>query len=88
MAHGFREHASGLLVPEDISRQREVWTKDERKLLDRATELLRSRAIALQLRCLHPDCQGPDGKMQFSRDNAGDAILRCGHKDRVFVSRI
>ena len=50
----FREHASGLLVPEEVSRERQVWTKDEWKAINRVTTLLESRGMRLQFTCDAP----------------------------------
>lgn len=82
--HGFRPHASGLLVPEDISRKREVWTKAERKLHDKFLALFKSRGVDLLMRCGNPDCD--DRAIKITRNNAGESILQCGCKDRVFTS--
>ncbi len=44
LPHGFRQSpASGLIVPEEHSRQREVWTREERKIFERAMALLDRR---------------------------------------------
>lgn len=79
---GFRESNAGLLVPEAISREREVWCKDEWRLLDRATRLLTSRGIKFQFACAHPRCHGE--RMTLTRDKtSGDVVLQCAHKTRV-----
>lgn len=74
---------SGLLVPAAISRDREVWTKDESRLLDRAIALLGSRGLKLQLACNDPACASPT--LERMRTTDGSFTLRCGHKDRVFT---
>lgn len=82
-APAYRPHASGLLVPEDLSRARQTWTKDEWRLIDRATKLLTSRQVAFQFRCGDPACQDP--KIEMLPDRASQTVtLRCGHADRVF----
>ena len=80
IATGVRQSASGLWVPEELSREREVWTRDEARLLERATKLLESRGVALYLRCTHPDC----ATVPIERLRAADGglLLRCGHRDR------
>lgn len=79
----FAEHASGLLVPDEISREREVWTKDEARLIERATKLLESRDIQVFFGCPHPRCQDAPIRRYLKTDGA--MSLRCGHKDRLFT---
>lgn len=81
LPHGFRRSsASDLLVPEAHSRQREVWTKDERKLFERAMALLDRRNIRVQFACA--DCREPITKhLKVS----GDGVLRCSHKERLLT---
>lgn len=80
---GFRRHeGSGLLVPEEVSREREVWTRDDLRLIDRATKLLTSRGIQVMFACTDKRCA--DVKITRVHGLAGDYILRCNHKDRVF----
>lgn len=74
-----RQTGSALIVPEEHARQREVWTKDEARLLERATKLLESRGIALHLRCPHDGCTAP---LERLRAPDGGLILRCDHKER------
>lgn len=76
-----RSSATGLLLPDDIAREREVWTRDEARLLERATRLLEARGLALYLRCAYPDCvQTP---IERFRHGDGGLVLRCAHKDRI-----
>jgi hypothetical protein len=82
---GYRQHASGLLVPPDISREREVWTRDEWKVLERAAQLLKAKGVDLFLGCPEPDCKG--APMTRVRRNDGAITLRCAHKDREFQAR-
>lgn len=88
---GFRRTGSGLLVPgtpktaadiEAEAREREVWTTDEFKILERATKLLMSRDIQIFFRCREAMCQREP--MQRIRNPDGGLTLRCSHKDRVF----
>lgn len=81
---GFRRATgSGLIVPEDISREREVWTHDEGRLLDRATKLANKRGLKLLLACPDDTCKA--APIERIRLKNGDWVLRCAHKDRVFV---
>ena len=82
---GFRRAsaASGLLVPEETPRQREVWTKDEGRLLDRAIALVQSRGMQFMLRCGDEQCKG--SKIERIKGDGRDYLLRCPHKDRVFT---
>ena len=81
---GFATHeGSGLLVPEELKRQREVWTREDWMILERATKLLMSRGLDLLLRCPEPGCiETPIERM---RNLDGGITLRCPHKDRVVV---
>lgn len=80
---GFREHASGLLVPEEQSRAREVWTKDEARLLERAMKLLKGRGIEVFLRCERSACHGRP--IERIRGADGGLVFRCEHADRVLM---
>lgn len=79
----YRTTASGLLVPDDVSREREVWTRDEAKILDRAIKLLKARGLSVQLACPKPGCKGD--KLEKVRHADGSVILQCHHKDRIFT---
>lgn len=86
---GFRRDAngSGLVVPEELSRKREVITKDEWRALERAIQrVLGPREIAFTMRCVHPGC--PDPAMVRIRNADGGFTLRCGHAERVFTPSI
>ena len=73
--------ASGLLVPEDTPREREVWTRDEWKTLNRATKLLAQRGIRFQLACEDERCRRE--KLELLSQPDGSFLLRCAHKDRI-----
>lgn len=83
---GFRKAVSGLVLPAEVSREREVWTRDEWKVLERATKLLQSRGIRLLLGCINVECR----KKPLERIRAldGGITLRCEHRDRVFVANL
>lgn len=75
-----RSSSSDLFVPAEMSREREVWTRDEWKLLERATKLLETRGIELYMGC--PQCKKAPIEKSVLED--GSMTLRCAHKDRVF----
>lgn len=79
---GFRT-VGGLLVPVEMPRDRQVWTKDEWRLLDRATKLLNARGIALQFQCMTPGCDAEP--IERLRQPDGTIVLRCAHADRAFM---
>lgn len=86
---GFRRDPNGvgLFVPTELSRKREVITKDEWKALDRAIrKVLGPKEIKFILACGHLGC--PDPKIVRLRQPDGGFILRCGHADRVFSPSI
>jgi hypothetical protein len=81
---GFRRAvASGLILPEDISRTRDVWTRDEYRLLDRALKLFTAKGMGLLLKCDHPACKS--APIEKIRQPGGGFVLRCAHADRVFT---
>lgn len=79
---GFRAHASGLMVPDELSREREVWSKDEWNVLERATKLLASRGMTVFFGCSDPRCR--QAPIERLRRTDGGITLRCAHKDREF----
>src|SRR5205807_1921718 len=78
----FRAHASGLIVPEALSRIREVITKDEWKALSKAIQkVLGPRRIKFLFFCDHEGCSAP----RVERIRTADGfVLRCGCRDRVY----
>lgn len=84
MIGGFAEHASGLLVPEEFKRDREVWTLDELKTIDKATKLLESRGVLVYLGCSDEACR-KTGPLERIRSLDGGITYRCSHRDRVFL---
>lgn len=82
---GFRENVTGLLVPEELSREREVWTRDEWRTLERAMKLLERRQIHVFMRCNRPACQKTP--MERLRNPDGGITLRCQHRDRVTLTK-
>lgn len=79
----FREHASGLVVPTELSRERQVWTKSEAALLNRVTKLIGERGMIMMFRCTHERCQ--QTAITRQRGNGGEMILQCEHLDRIFT---
>lgn len=79
---GYRRNDAGLIVPEDISRKREVWTWQEWRDLERVTKRLVARGLAFQFKCQDPRCQ--DTKLERVRRPDGGITLRCNHLDREF----
>lgn len=65
-------------------RQRQVWTNDEKKHLDRAAKVLLSHADRMLMLCGKALC--PDPRIQLVRDGDSPrgAVLRCGCTDREF----
>lgn len=78
---GFRQHASGLIVPAEVSRAREVWTWAEWRLLERATAFLEGKGLRVYFGCTEPGCRLlPIARV---RGADGSIVFRCEHKDRV-----
>ena len=81
MTDGYARHASGLLVPEELKRAREVWTRDEVKTVMRALTILDRRGIANFMGCAHPGCERTP--IERIRNLDGSITMRCNHLDRV-----
>lgn len=79
---GWRKNAAGLVVPEALSREREVWTRDEWKGVTRALKFLESKGITIFLGCPEATCLKAPLERRKLAD--GTLVLRCGHKDREF----
>lgn len=79
----FCQHDSGLYVPEAISRRRQVWTRSEWKLYERALKLFTCHGLAVQFKCNTESC---DDRVIVRAGTRSEPILRCGCTDRVFTS--
>lgn len=79
---GFKANAAGLLVPEEIARERQVMTWQDWRDLERVTKSLKARGITLQLKCDDPRCQRTP-IIRF-RTQEGGIGFRCEHADRVY----
>jgi hypothetical protein len=81
---GFRRSVdTGLLLPVELSRVREVWTRDERRLLERAVAMLTRKGMRQYLKCDHAACAAAPIERVPAAD--GGFVLRCAHADRVFT---
>lgn len=83
---GFARHASGLLVPDEHRREREVWLRSDWRTVDRATKFLESRGLQLYFGCPEPGCQG--APIERMRNLDGGITLRCNHRDRVIPKEL
>lgn len=74
--------ADALLIS---TRDRQVWTTDEKKLVNRAAKLFNSYGVRMVLECQHATC--PAQRIVMTRDphDPGGMILACGCTNRVFV---
>lgn len=66
------------------SRDRAVWTRSDKKILDRCAKVFNLHGDKLLLLCGNPCC--PDPRMGLVNDGSDPAgmSLRCGCTDRVF----
>lgn len=73
--------SGGLLIN---TRRRVVWTKDEKRLLDRVAKRFNAHGDKLQLLCGNETC--PDRRISLAVDDEDPAgrVLRCGCTDRQF----
>lgn len=69
------------------TRTRDVWTYDEKRLLDRLARIFNEHGDKLALTCGNATC--PDPKMALAADDTDPAgrVLRCGCKDRHFLPK-
>lgn len=67
------------------TRQRRVWTKADRKLLDRVSKVFNAHGDKLKLVCGSPVCPDRDITLQRDQRDPGGRVLRCGCTDRVFT---
>lgn len=73
---------SGLILPEEIARERQVYSKAEWMVLERATKLLARMGISLFLKCDTPACVS--APIERLRRLDGGITFRCQHADREF----
>lgn len=84
VAAGFGK-SHGLLVPNELAeRERHVWTKDQKRLLDRCTNMLAKGGIALLMQCGNPDCKKA-GPFQPQLLGDGSLQLQCEHADHLWM---
>jgi hypothetical protein len=70
------------------TRQRVVWTIDERKRLDRCAKDFNAHGDKLQLKCGQLTCPDPRIHLAADFNEPGGAVLRCGCTDRVFSQTV
>lgn len=81
---GFVQDRTGLIVPEDsATRERQVWTRAEWKLLERVTVLLGAHKLDLAMQCRNEGCKGKP--LEPMRLADGGFRLRCSCTDRVMT---
>lgn len=84
----FREHESGLIVPTEVSRRREVWPRSEWATVERAVKLMKqkrvpaSHGVSTFYKCNNPACDGKPLALHLNPMNR-EVTLRCGCTDRV-----
>lgn len=87
MPAGYRQSlASGLILPEEIARERQVMTWQEWRDLERVTKSLAARGMILQLKCADTRCQKEP--IARHRTPEGGISFRCAHADRVYTKTI
>lgn len=84
----FREHESGLLVPTEVSRRREVWARNEWATVERAVKLMKQKrgeavyGVSTFYKCDNPACDGKPLALHRNPIN-NERTLRCGCTDRL-----
>lgn len=85
--HGLTRLDSGLLVPESAvppqpppTLTREVWLREDLKILRRMDKRLVALGVRTMLLCVNPDCKAPLLGLQAEED--GTTVLQCGCKRR------
>lgn len=82
---GMRATQSGLIVPEEHSRQRVVMTRDEAKAIDRAAKVLNAKGILMVLSHNVPTCD--KWPLERRRLNNGDYVYECECSTFVFQQK-
>lgn len=84
MPHGFR-HAvnSGLIVPEELSREKTTFTWQQWRDLEKVTKMLEGSGLTLQFKCNDPRCQREP--IRRVRTPEGGISFQCEHMDRTFT---
>ena len=67
------------------TREREVWTTDEKKRLNRCAKDFNAHGDKLLLVCGNPLCVDPRMTLQQDHSAPGGMVLRCYCRDRVFT---
>jgi hypothetical protein len=75
---GFREGNSGLIVPADLSRDRETWTDEDAKILVKATAIVNASGWYLTFTCPHERCRSQP--IVVNKPVPGGMELECQHK--------
>jgi hypothetical protein len=83
MPQGFRAAASGLLVPEELAREKTTFTWQQWRDLEKVTKMLEASGLTLQFKCTDPRCQR--SPIQRLRTLDGGITFRCEHMDRSFT---
>lgn len=74
-------------IPILSNRAREVWTYDNKRLLDRMCTLLHSANVRVLLECSAPLCPSPLIVLVRDERVPSARLLRCGCTDRHFEPR-
>lgn len=84
MPAGFRQAVrTGLYLPTEVSRDKDTWLRDEWRLLDRATKMLKSKGITVLLKCDNPACK--EQPITGERMADGSFVLTCAHAKRTMT---
>ena len=77
---GFRETNSGIIVPEEFSREKQTLTEEDAKILEKATRIANTvLGWTLTFGCPHARCRA---QPIVEGIQTGDGqLLRCGHKE-------
>lgn len=83
---GYRQNALGLIVPEEVSRERQVLSWQEWRDLEKVTKSLMARGMILQLKCADARCQREP--ITRVRTAEGGISFRCAHADRIYTKAV
>jgi hypothetical protein len=79
----FREHASGLIVPAELSRTQTKHSKDDWRRLERAAKFVDSIGLQMFLRC--GACKQP---LERIRTAEGGIAFQCQCSLRIFTGAL
>lgn len=74
-------------IPIISTKRRVVWTRDEKRLIDRVSKLFHDRGARLLMECGSALCQAPRFALVADDAEPAGRVLACGCTKHVFLRR-